>query len=237
MVAPRARIRRTYSKEEITNIVCSIHSQPDIRKVKAVAEANKQQTDDMVSHQLLKVLARLLHPQQQHDGLLRPVRRLEEIVELEVGRQRAVREALVHASDVKVPHRRTAHDVHARRPRAPKVDGRVHLLHEAGLLGARAQPAVYREGAQQHLHDELASEGQNHDVEGQERVVPVAFAVFVLGAGGAAGGDGLLVGEEDEAVDDVGLGWVDGVEGGEDAEDGERCHPGVFQGDVLPSSQ
>lgn len=59
----------------------------------------------------------------------------------------------------------------------------------------------------------------------------------MLGAGGAAGGDGALVREEDEAVDDVGFGRVGGVEGGEDAEDGERCHPGVLQGDVLPSSQ
>lgn len=103
------------------------------------------------------------------------------------------------------------------------------------MLGARAQSAAYREGAKEHLHDELAREGENYDVKGQECVVPVSFAVFVFGAGGAASGDGLLVGEEDEAVDDVGLGWVNGVEGREYGEDGERCHPCVFQGDVFAS--
>ena len=53
-----------------------IHRQPHIRKVKAVAQPDERNRNDMVSHQLFKVLARLLELQHQHYRLLRPIRRL-----------------------------------------------------------------------------------------------------------------------------------------------------------------
>ena len=160
-----------------------VHSQTHIRKVEAVAEPDERQADDVVGDELLEVLAGLLHAEQDDDGLLGPVGGLEQVVELEDGLVGLVGEVLVHAGRVEVPDGRAAHDVHAGGAQHPEVDGRVHLLHEAGLLAARLEAAPPREGAQQLLHDELPRERQHHRVEGHERHVPQPLAVLGRRAG------------------------------------------------------
>jgi len=126
--------------------VGDVDGQAHIGEMEAVAQANEGQTDDVVANQLLDVLSRLLHAQKQHDGLLGPVGRLEEVVELEDGVVGLVREVLVHGARVEVPHGGAAHDVHARGAQEAKVERRVHLLHEAGLLAARSQPSPAGQG-------------------------------------------------------------------------------------------
>ena len=122
---------QTYSKEKITYIMGYVDGNTHIGEVKPVAQGNEGQSDDVMYHKLFEVLARLLHTQQQDDGLLCPIRSLEQVVEFEDGLVGLVREGLVHSSRVEVPHRRSAHDIQARRSHKRKVEGCVHLLHEA----------------------------------------------------------------------------------------------------------
>lgn len=211
-------------EEEVADVVGDVDSNAHVGEVEAVAEANESQTDNVVADELLEVLATLLHAEDENDGLLRPVGGLEEIVELDDALVGAVRVALVEAASVEVPDRGAAHDVHAKGAEDAKVDGRVHLLHEAGVLAA-AEPQAAGEGPQHLLHDELAGEGKNDSIEGDEGDVPRSLAVV--------GGDrGVIlrqaVGEEDEAVDRVGRRRVDGVAGqGEEDNDGGE-HKGVL---------
>lgn len=141
-------LNSTYGKEEITDIMGQVDGNTDVREVEAVAQGNEGQSDDMVSHKLLEVLARLLHAQQQDNGLLRPVRSLEQVVELEDGLVGLVREGLVHASRVEVPYRCSTHDIQARRSHEHKVEGCVHLLHIACLLATRPKAVETSQGAQ-----------------------------------------------------------------------------------------
>jgi hypothetical protein len=116
--------------------VRDVHGQPHVRKVEAVAQPNQRESDDVMRDQLLEVLTRLLEHQQQHNHLLRPVARLQQVVRLEQGLVREVRVPLVHAGRVKIPDGRAAHDVQPERAKHGKVSGRVRLLHEARLLRA-----------------------------------------------------------------------------------------------------
>ena len=194
----------------------------------------------MVRNQLLVVLARLLKAQQHHDALLRPVRRLKEVVELEAGLVRAVREGLVHARRAKVPHGAPAHDVDARRAHEAEVDGRVHLLGEALQLASALDAVAAAERDEQLLHEELAREGQDDGVKGHEGEVPEALAIVRRQRRvDAAGDEGvrLAVREEDEVVDRVGLGRVDGVGGAKGQEQREGDGPGVAGGEAGEAAE
>ena len=107
---------RAYGEEKVANVVGYVHGQTNVGEVEAVAQRYERQADNVMAHKLLEVLAWLFHAQQQDDSLLRPVSGLEEVVELEDALERLVREALVEAARVKVPHGRPAHDEHACRP-------------------------------------------------------------------------------------------------------------------------
>ena len=200
--------RETYGEEEITDIVGDVDGKTDVGEVKAVAQADESQADNVMADQLLEVLARLFHAEDKHDGLLSPVGGLEEVVELEQGVMGLVREVFVEGACVEIPNRRPAHDVHACGPQDAKVDGRVHLLHVAGLLAARLEAVPLGHRTQDLLHDELAREGQDDGVEGDEGDVPETLAILGDFVGAR---DGQLVRQEDEVVDRVALGRVDGV--------------------------
>lgn len=158
----------------------------DVGEVEAVAQADQSQADNVVANQLLEVLPGLLHSQEKHDGLLRPVGGLEEVIELETGLMGLVREVLVHARGVEVPDGRAAHNVHTNGSHESKVQGRVHLLHVPSLLSARLEAGPARHGAQNLLHDELAGEGEDDGVEGHQGNIPETLAVLrdLIGARG-----------------------------------------------------
>ena len=91
---------------------------------------------------------------------------------------RTVREVFVHGARVEVPQWRPAHHVQPTRTGDAEVNGCVHLLHEAGLLGAGLETAAPSQRAQELLHDELAREGEHDDVEGHKGEVPLPLAVL-----------------------------------------------------------
>ena len=211
-----------------------VDGQTNVGKVEAVAQGDQGQADNVVADELLEVFAGLLHAQEQDDGLLGPVGGLEQVVELEVGLVGLVGEGLVHAVRVEVPDGGAAHDVHAGGTQDAKVDGRVHLLHVAGLLAARLEAVPLGHRTQDLLHDELAREGQDDGVEGDEGDVPETLAILGDFVGAR---DGQLVRQEDEVVDRVALGRVERVEREEDEQDDGGQDPGVLQGVEFCASQ
>lgn len=155
-----------------------VHSNTHISEMEPIAQPNKRQRDDVVQHQLLEVLARLLQLQHQHDRLLRPVCRLQQVVGLEVRLVGAVREALVHASRVEVPDGCARHDPEAERSEDGEVHGCVCLLHEARLFSTALDSGADGQGQDQALHAELAGEGEDDGVESDERKVLLALAIL-----------------------------------------------------------
>lgn len=222
----------TYSKEEVANIVGDVYCQPNVGEVKAVAESDERQTNEVVTHKLLEILARRFHAQDENNCLLSPVCGLEKVVELEDVFMGHVWESLVHARGVKVPHRCLAHDVHAPRAAKSEVDGGVHLFHETGLFALGLDTSVACQGLEQLLHDEFAGKGQDNNVEGHKSDIPWPLAILRWGTRSRALGDGQLVAEEDEVICRVRLGGVQGVEAAEDGQQkGGQC-PCVLHGVV-----
>lgn len=211
-------------EEEVAYVVGGVDGDAHVGEVKAVAEADESQADNVMAHELLEILAGLFQAKDEHDGLLRPVGGLEEVVELDGGLVRAMGEILVHAARVEVPHRRLGHDVHARWAQKEEVDCRVGLLHKPSLLAA-FEASLLGPGPQHLLHDELAREGEDDGVEGHKGHVPGSLAILD-GLIGIL--DGETVREEDEFVEGVRFRRIEGVAGQADGEDGQRKHPCVF---------
>lgn len=229
-----------YGKEKVRHVVCDVHGDAHVGEVEAVAEPDQRQRDDVMRHQLLEVLARLLQHQQQHDRLLGPVARLQEVVRLENSLMRPVREPLVHAGGVEVPHGAAAHDPQAKGPVQAKVQRRVRLLHEAALLGAALDTASDGDGADEALHAELAREAQHDNVEADKGEVARALAVvrgrIAVGADGR--GDQRVRGrqwvrEEQARGDGVGRVRVDEVEGDGCEQENQREQPCVADAGAL----
>ena len=150
--------------------------------MKPIAQPNQTQRHHMVQHQLFIILPRRLQLQQQHQPLLQPIRRLQQIIRLKPRVVRPVREPLVHAGDIEIPDRRAAHDVQPQGPEEEEVHGGVELLHEAVLLRALADAAGDCYRADEALHEELAREGEDDGVEGHEGEVFGPLAILCDGA-------------------------------------------------------
>lgn len=228
------RGKRAYREEKVRNVVRDVHGQTNVREMEAVAEEDEGKRDDMVSNKLLKVLPRLLQLQHQHDTLLRPVTRLQQVIRLELGRVHAVRKVDKHGVRVEVPNVGPAHDPQAVRPEDGKVHGRVHLLHEPRDLCFSANPAVQRPRPDHALHQKLARETQHDHVESYKRKVELALAVddWIIGR---LSGD--RVREEEGMVQRVRLGRVDGVRGEQHGEEDQRDEPGVFEAEVFEAAE
>ena len=171
-------------------------------------------------NQLLKILPRLLLAQQHDNRLLRPKRRLEQIIKLEDPIQPLMREPLKHPPRPEIPQpRRAVHGVQPQRAGHGRVARRVRLLHEPRLLAARAHPTETREREQNLVHDDLARKGEEHGVEGHERKVPRALAVHVVAAKG--------VGQEEQRVRDARRGRVGRVRRQDRQDNRQRQRPGA----------
>lgn len=202
-----------YREEEVGYVVGDVHGNAHVCEVEAVAEPDQREGDDVVRNQLLEILARLLQHKQQHNGLLCPVARLQEIVRFEYGLVRPVGKALVHARRVEIPHGAAAHDPEAKGPVETKVQGRVGLLHEPALLGAALDAARNRDGADEALHAELARKAQDDDVEANKGEVARALAVVCgrIGIGADGRGDKGVVAWERVREEQTGGDGVRGV--------------------------
>lgn len=89
----------------------------------------------------------------------------------------AIREGFVHARSVEIPDWRAIHDPQAVGTENAKVQSGVCLFHESVLFRARVQLEPARKGPKNALHDELAREGKNDNVKGDEREVLSPFAI------------------------------------------------------------
>lgn len=196
-------------QEEIRDIVSDVHRQTHVREVEAITQSNKSQGDDVVTDQLLEVLAGLLQLQHQHNRLLRPVTGFEEVVGLEDGLVLAVRESLEHRRGVEVPNRRALHHVQSKWSEDSKVHCGVHLLHEPRGLALASNTTPHSERSDHLLHDELARERQHNRVERHERDILFTLAVHDRAAGRLGT---LRVRQEDGTVHGVRGRGVDGVQ-------------------------
>jgi hypothetical protein len=135
---------------------------------------------------------------------------------------RLVRESLVHGRGIKIPHGCPAHNIQSEGAIDGKIHGCVELLHESGLLGARLDAPADGKRSDESLHEELAREGEDDGVEGNEGEVACALAILD-GRGGVCarlsrervreeegGGEGVLGRRIDEVERDEGEGQREG---------------------------
>lgn len=148
-----------------------------------VTAPDQSQGDEVVCNEFFEVLAGLFQTKQKHNHLLRPVTCLQQVVSLEDGLVRLMRESLVHGLRVEVPHGRPAHDIQAKGSVYGEVHGGVKLLHEPGLLGAVPDAEADRNRPDEALHEKFAREREDNGVEGHEGEVACAFAIL-YGCGG-----------------------------------------------------
>lgn len=224
----------TYRQEEIRDIMRDINRQTHVGEVEAITQRNQGQSNDVVSDQLLEILAGLLQLQKQDNRLLGPVTRLQKIVCLEERLMFTVRESLEHGSRVEVPNVRAAHDIQTERTKDPKVDSRVNLLHKPGSLTLAFDAAVHSQWANHLLHDKFTCEGQHHCVEGHKGDILLAFAVHGRSAGGLGG---LWVREEDGTVHGIRWGRVDGVQREQEHQDEQWEEPGILEAGIGESME
>ena len=121
-----------------------------------------------------------------------------------------MRESLIHARGIEIPHRRASHHVQPQRSENGEVHSRVGLFHEAILFCAGADAIVKREGADEALHEKLSGKRQDDNVEGDKGEVARTFAIVLWSIGSVArvvrdewvvGRE--RVGEEDGAVEGI----------------------------------
>ena len=91
-----------------------------------------------------------------------------------------MRETLVHAIRIEIPHRGSRHDIESEQPRKTKVYCRVTLLHEAVLFLFAPYAGADGERKDDALHEKLARERKYDNVEGHETEVRKAFVVVCL---------------------------------------------------------
>lgn len=142
----------------------------------------------------------------------------------------SVRESFKHGSGVKIPDVRSTHHPQPKRPKKSKVNGGVHLLHEACDFTFTPNSTPESPGTNQSLHQELTREGKENGVECDKGKVLFPFTIhhwtpsvfWRLG-----------IGEEDGVVQGIRLGRVDSVRGEQEEQQYERDQPCVSQGKHL----
>lgn len=163
-------------------------------EVKPVAQRNQSQGDDVMQDELLEIFPGLFQEQDEHNGLLGPVAGLEEVVGLVDAFKCSMREAFEHGSGIEVPKRALRHDIQPKGTKAGKVDCGIDLLHESHLLCLGRDAAPYGPRPNDSLHDELASEAEDNNVEADKSDIELALVVHV-------GSPGIVrterIGEED----------------------------------------
>lgn len=225
---------KTDRKEEIRDVVRDVNSNAQVSKVEPVAQSDERQCYDVVTDKLLEILPGLLQLQHQHDGLLCPVTRLEQVKGLEKRFMLPVGKTFEHGRRIEIPNVRPVHHIETKRSEDTKVDRGIHLLHETCSLAFTANSTPTCQRTDHALHQELASERQNNCVEGHKSDVLGTFSVH-------DGATGCLrrsrIGQENSAVHGVGLGWVDQVQRQEDNQYEKGKEPCVLQAYILRATE
>jgi hypothetical protein len=225
--------QKTYSKEEIRNVHGNVDGNTHVGEMETVAQPDQSQSNDMMQDQLFEILSRLLQHEQQHNSLLSPITRLQEIVSLEDGLVGAVRETLKHGIRVEVPDGRATHDVQPKGTENGKVHGRVELLHEPGLLCFPQNAQTNGQRADHALHEELAGEAQDDGVKGDKGEISLSLAILNWLAGRGV----ERVGEEDAVVEGVRGRGVDSVKSEDQEHEDQGIEPCVSERDADVTSE
>ena len=163
-----------------------------IREMKSITQPDQRQSHNVMSHQLLKILPRLLQPQTQHNKLLSPITRLQQVVRFKNALMRPMWEPLKHARRIEIPHWRPTHHIQTQRSKDREIYGSVDLFHKAVLLCAALDAVVECQRPDESLHKEFAGEREDDDVKAYESEVAGPFTVVGTGFGAIVG----VVGDE-----------------------------------------
>lgn len=156
----------------------NVHGESHVRKMKPVAKPNERNGDDVVCNELLEIFSGFLQLQEKHDGLLRPVGCLHQVISLEIALVSAMGKVNKHCRCVKIPYWTAAHDEKAVRAKESKVNCSVRLFHEARLFSLGLDPTRDGPWTEESLHNEFPCEGQNDHVEADKGEVTAAFAIL-----------------------------------------------------------
>lgn len=203
-------------------------------KVKAIAESDKRQGHHMVQDKFLEIFPRFFQNEHNHNRLLCPITRLEQIICLENALVRSMRESFEHGSGVEVPERASGHNIESKRSEYGEVECGIHLLHEPPLFGPFGDPTSYGSGADDSLHDKLPRETQDHGVKCDEGHVCLTFAIHVRSSWIVGT---QRVGEEDGFVKRILFSGVHKVATEDDKNDDKGIDPGMLLRNVLPFPQ
>ena len=183
----RTKARKTYSKKKVTNVVSDVDRKSHISKMKPVTQSDQSQGDYMMRNELFEIFPPCFQPKHQHDCLLSPVARLQQIVGLEKPFMTPVWKGLVHSVGIEIPDRCATHNIQAQWTGKSEVYSGVHLFHEAESFGAGFDTTRQSPGLNHSLHEEFSRKGKYDDIESDESEVSGAFAV-VLGHVGIIAG-------------------------------------------------
>ena len=208
-----------------------INRNTHVGKVEAVAQTDKRERNDVMENQLFEVLARLFQLQNKNDGLLGPVRRLQQIICFEDALVLAMRKPFKHRSRIEVPQRALLHHIQTKGTENPKVYCGIGLLHEARLLGSFGDSIPYGQGTEDALHHKLPREREEDGVEADKGEIGLAFPIHVRAAGV---GWAERIRKEDALVKRILRTWADVVGSDDCDQEDERVQPGVSQGDLNP---
>ena len=177
----------TYGEEKVGYIVTDVDSNPHICKVKPITQPNQRERNEMMGDQFSEIFPWFLQHQGQHNALLCPVRRLQQVIRLEHGLVRLVWKSLVHSRRIEVPNGRPAHYPKSIRAEYAEIYCRIKLFQKACLLRLALDPVRERNRLDDPLHDEFARERQHDDVEAHKGEIARAFVVENWGIGGRGG--------------------------------------------------
>lgn len=156
------------------DVDCDAH----VGEVESVTQSDEGQSDNVVEHQFLEILAGLFQLEHQDDCLLRPIRCLQEIVRLEYSFVCSMREAFVHSSSVEVPNRSPAHHIQAKGSKYSEVYGRIELFHEPSKLAPTAYSKIERQWPNHALHQKLPRKREDNGIEAHEGEVLGSLAIL-----------------------------------------------------------
>lgn len=185
----------------------NVDGKTNVGKVEAVGEGDEGDGDDVVEDEFFEILAWLFELEEKDNGLLGPVGGLEEVVCFKVAGKDLVRVAFVEGGGVEIPHGGVVHDPETKGAEDCKVEGGVGLFHEAIYLSFLAETEFAGEGSETFLGDEFAGEAEDGGIEGDKFEIVAAFCEQFGSARFEVLG-GLLVGDEDEWVEEIGFGGI-----------------------------
>lgn len=184
--------------------------------------------------EFFEILPWLFQLQHQHDRLLAPVTRLEEIVSFEQDFMLPMRKSFEHCGGVKIPQRTPGHHIEPERTKNGKVQGGISLLHEPRLFATFSDSAPQRKRFNKPLHEEFSCEREYNGVKGHKRKVMPALAIHIRPSR-------IIwtkrIGEKDGMVERIRRFRIQGIESKDNKDDDEGIEPSMTEREIFPSAK